>query len=68
MVPVVVICYNNYKYVMNTVAQLEKYISKTNIMILDNKSTCEDTICYLKTLPYTVFWRDENRGRGSRLM
>jgi FkbM family methyltransferase len=60
MVPVVVICYNNYKYVMNTVAQLEKY--NAIIMILDNKSTCEDTVRYLKTLPYTVFWRDENRG------
>jgi FkbM family methyltransferase len=31
-------------------------------MILDNKSTCEDTIRYLKTLSYTIFWRDENRG------
>lgn len=62
MVPVVVICYNNYKYVMNTVAQLEKYVSHENIMILDNKSTCEDTVRYLKTLPYTIFWRDENRG------
>jgi len=61
MIPVVVICYNNYKYVMNTVEQLEKF-ANMNIMILDNKSTCEDTIRYLKTLPYTIFWRDENLG------
>lgn len=46
---------------MNTLAQLEKY-ENMNIMILDNKSTCEDTVRYLKTLPHTVFWRDENLG------
>ena len=60
MIPVVVICYNNYKYVMNTLAQLEKYGAE--IIILNNNSTCENTVQYLKTLHHRVIWRDENRG------
>lgn len=60
MIPVIVICYNNYKYVMNTVAQLEQYGAE--IIILNNNSTCEETVQYLKTLRHTVIWKEENIG------
>ena len=51
-IPIVVICYNNYRYVANTLAQIAK-INKdyyANIIILNNASTCPETIAYLKSV------------------
>ena len=51
-IPIVIICYNNYRYVENTLTQILR-INKEyykNIIILNNASTCEDTIEYLKKL------------------
>ena len=51
-IPIVIICYNNYRYVANTLSQIER-INKdyyANIIILNNASTCVDTIAYLKTV------------------
>ena len=51
-IPIVIICYNNYRYVENTLSQILR-INKEyykNIIILNNASTCEDTIEYLKKL------------------
>lgn len=51
-IPIVIICYNNYRYVENTLSQILR-INKEyykNIIILNNASTCEDTIGYLKKL------------------
>lgn len=63
-IPIVIVCYNNYKYVENMVNQLirvNKNLSQ-NIMILDNKSTCEETINYLKSIEQRVIWNSENNG------
>lgn len=51
-IPIVIICYNNYRYVENTLSQILR-INKEyykNIIILNNASTCEDTIGYLRKL------------------
>ena len=51
-IPIIIICYNNYRYVENTILQILK-INKDyykNIIILNNASTCVDTIKYLKNL------------------
>jgi hypothetical protein len=51
-IPIVIICYNNYRYVENTLSQILR-INKEyykNIIILNNASTCEDTIGYLRGL------------------
>ncbi len=55
-IPIVIICYNNYKYVENTLKQIAS-INKdyyTNIIILNNMSTCSDTIAYLNNLSVSV--------------
>jgi hypothetical protein len=51
-IPIVIICYNNYRYVENTLSQILKINKEyyNNIIILNNASTCEDTIEYLKKL------------------
>lgn len=51
-IPIVIICFNNYRYVQNTISQLEKLSNeyKKQIIVLNNKSTCDDTIRYLDTL------------------
>jgi hypothetical protein len=51
-IPIVIICYNNYRYVANTLVQIAK-INKdyyANIIILNNASTCPETIAYLKSV------------------
>jgi FkbM family methyltransferase len=58
MIPIVVICHNNIRYVKNTISQLERY--KDWIHILDNKSTDEETCSFLTTFP-RVFY-EENEG------
>jgi FkbM family methyltransferase len=64
MIPIIIITYNNYKYVENTIKQLIK-INKdyeNNIQILNNCSTCSDTIAYLKTLKYKIIENTGNHG------
>jgi len=46
---IVIICYNNYKYVEYTVQQITQRTSMVDILIMDNASTCPDTIAFLKT-------------------
>ena len=63
-IPIVIICYNNYKYVKNMVNNILN-INKdliSNIIILNNKSTDENTINYLKTTPCKVIDNHENKG------
>jgi FkbM family methyltransferase len=51
-IPIIVVCYNNYKYVENTLSQIFK-INKEyykNIIILDNCSNDKKTIKYLKNI------------------
>ena len=71
-VPIVIICYNNYKYVENTIEQIKKINSMyTNfIRIIDNCSTDQDTIDYLKKISADskvnsnifVVWNKTNNG------
>ena len=51
-IPIVIICYNNYRYVENTLSQILRINKKyyNNIIILNNASTCDDTIRYLNGL------------------
>lgn len=63
-IPIVIISYNNYKYVENTIKQIkninESYFK--NIIILDNYSTCNKTINYLKTVDCRVIRNETNNG------
>jgi len=64
MIPIIIITYNNYKYVENTIKQLIK-INKdyeNNIQILNNCSTCSHTIAYLKSLKYKIIENTGNHG------
>jgi GT2 family glycosyltransferase len=51
-IPIVIICYNNYKYVQNTLDQIRKINIEyyKNVIILNNSSTCIDTINFLKNV------------------
>ena len=63
-IPIIIICYNNYKYVENTLSQLLR-INKEyykNIQILNNNSTCLDTARFLKGVDVNVIHNSENRG------
>lgn len=62
-IPIIIPCYNNYRYVDNMILQLlniNKNIEK-NIIIMDNKSTDIDTIKYLKSRTNVIF-NNENKG------
>jgi FkbM family methyltransferase len=62
--PIIIISFNNYKYVENTINQLDK-INKEylkHIIILDNNSNDIDTIEYLKNLNYKIIYNNENNG------
>lgn len=52
-IPIVIICYNNYKFVNNTIKQYESLISSPNIIIIDNCSTCKYTIKYINDCNHT---------------
>ena len=61
-VPIIIICYNNYKYVENMVRQIEE-INKNYlpfIKILNNNSNDIDTINYLKNTPIEIIYNKEN--------
>ena len=62
-IPIIVVCYNNYKYVKNTLLQILK-INKEyykNIQILNNNSTCLETKKFLDSVDVPVI-HTENRG------
>ena len=52
MIPIIIISFNNYKYVKNMIQQIEsinpEYVK--NIKIMDNCSDNKDTVAYLKSL------------------
>ena len=64
MIPIVIICFNNHKYVENTIQQLrtvnEAYIPQ--IIIMDNCSTNEDTRRFLDSTPIRVIRNESNNG------
>jgi hypothetical protein len=64
-IPIVIVCYNNHKYVENTIRQL--YITNPTLMdtiiIMNNSSDHPETIEYLKNIsPYTKIRTVENKG------
>jgi hypothetical protein len=61
-IPIVIICYNNYKYVKNTLEQIKKinFAYYKNIIIMNNCSTCTDTIHFLKNIDVEVIYMKEN--------
>ena len=61
-IPIIVVCYNNYKYVKNMLLQISK-INKEyykNIQILNNQSTCLDTINFLNNVDVKVIHNNAN--------
>jgi FkbM family methyltransferase len=63
-IPIIIICYNNYVYVKNTLEQILK-INKEyykNIQILNNKSTCLNTINFLNNVDVKVINNINNSG------
>jgi FkbM family methyltransferase len=63
-IPIIIICYNNYLYVKNTLEQILK-INKEyykNIQILNNKSTCLNTIIFLNNIDVRVINNFDNYG------
>lgn len=63
-IPIIVICYNNYQYVENTLNQIIKINKRyyDNIQILDNCSTCEETIHFLNNVNCKVIRNSSNTG------
>lgn len=63
MIPIVIISYNNYKYVENTIQQINKanpsYLK--DIVIIDNSSTDPQTITYLHNSTHKII-RNKNNG------
>lgn len=61
-IPIIVICYNNYKYVDNTIRQIKKINENyyKNIFIMNNCSTCPKTIDYLNRVDVKIINRPEN--------
>lgn len=64
MIPIIIVCYNNYKYVRNMIKRLIEINEelKDNIYILDNVSTMEDTKNYLKESNMKIIYNNENKG------
>jgi len=63
-IPIIIVCYNNYKYVENTLKQILN-INKEyyrNIQILNNNSNCLNTINYLKNVDVHVINNIQNLG------
>jgi FkbM family methyltransferase len=63
-IPIIIICFNNYKYVQNTLTQILK-INKEyykNIQILNNNSTCLNTIHFLSNVDVKVIHNSNNNG------
>jgi FkbM family methyltransferase len=63
-IPIIIICYNNYKYVKNTLDQILR-INKDyykNIRILNNNSVCLNTINFLNTVDVNVINNSSNNG------
>ena len=64
MIPILIVCYNNYKYVDNTVQQIIKINQdyEPYITIIDNQSDDEETKYYLKTTKTNVYYNVRNVG------
>jgi hypothetical protein len=61
-IPIIVICYNNYKFVKNTLKQIKKINENyyKNIFIMNNCSTCPKTIDYLNQVDVKIIQMPAN--------
>jgi len=61
-IPIIVICYNNYKFVKNTLKQIKKINENyyKNIFIMNNCSTCPKTIEYLNEVDVKIIQMPAN--------
>jgi hypothetical protein len=64
MIPIIIICFNNYKYVDNTIKQIINVNNeyKKDIIVINNNSDHVDTINYLKMIDVQIINRNENTG------
>lgn len=64
MIPIVIVCFNNHKYVENTVRQItaKNPSYADTILIMDNASTDPDTRAYLDATPRKVVRNQVNHG------
>ncbi len=64
MIPILIICHNNYKYVQNTIQQIVRINPnyESYITIINNQSSDEDTINYLKKTKTNVYHNVRNVG------
>jgi hypothetical protein len=53
-IPILIICHNNYKYVDNTIKQLENLGLKKNIKIINNKSDEISTLEFLEKINESI--------------
>ncbi len=60
-IPIFIISFNRLSYIKSLICSLEK-IGKRNIFIIDNNSSYPPLLEYYKTLPYKVFYLNENMG------
>jgi len=64
VVPVVIICHNNHRYVANTLSQL-RALEVTDVRIMNNDSTDKQTLGYLQSLESefkVVIYNEPNTG------
>lgn len=63
-IPIIIPCYNNYKYVKNMIEQIERInpYYKQFIYIMDNASTDIATIDWLNHYEGTILWNTTNNG------
>lgn len=61
-IPIVIVCYNNYKYVMNMLRQIRNLNKEyyKNIHILNNASTCPETLGFLQNIDVNVIHNQQN--------
>ena len=62
MIPILIICYNNYIYVDNMIKQIKKINPEyfSYISIVNNSSTDKDTISYLETCSVNIIQNKNN--------
>jgi hypothetical protein len=63
-IPIIIICYNNYKYVKNTIEQIRRinFDYYKNILILNNNSNCLNTINFLNNIDVKIINNSNNNG------
>lgn len=62
MIPILIICFNNHRYVENTIKNIER-VNKDDLQrvtIVNNSSTKADTIAYLESCRFPIIHKENN--------